>query len=141
MKKKIIISTLIIILIAMLLNIMKIGALLTALAVPFNQSAVDKRPATTETAATQTLYDFKMTALDGKQVIDLSKYKGKKVIILNTASKCGYTPQYADWQKFHETMGDKVVVLGFPANEFGSQEPGTNAEIGSFCQKNHRAHL
>ncbi|CAH0995729.1 Thioredoxin/glutathione peroxidase BtuE [Emticicia aquatica] len=82
-------------------------------------------------------YDFKLKSLDGKDEIDFAKYKGKKVVVLNTASECGYTPQYADWQKFHKEHGDKVVVLGFPANNFGGQEPGSNKEIATFCQKNY----
>ncbi len=82
------------------------------------------------------LYDFKMNSLEGK-AIDFSQYKGKTLLIVNTASECGYTPQYADLQKLHETFGDKVVILGFPANNFGGQEPGTNKEIASFCKKNY----
>jgi glutathione peroxidase len=82
------------------------------------------------------LYDFSVNSLEGKQ-IDLSQYKGKKVVILNVASKCGYTPQYADWQKFYELNKDKVVVLGFPANNFMAQEPGSSSEIATFCQKNY----
>lgn len=83
-----------------------------------------------------TIYDFKMKSLDGKE-IDFSVYKGKKLLIVNTASKCGYTPQYEDLQKLHEQYGDKVVVLGFPANNFLWQEPGSNTEIAEFCQKNY----
>lgn len=83
------------------------------------------------------LYEFKMVPLDGGEPIDLSIYKGKKVVILNTASKCGYTKQYADWEAFYRQHGDKIVVLGFPANNFGGQEPGTNEEIAEFCQKNY----
>jgi glutathione peroxidase len=82
------------------------------------------------------VYDFKVNSLDGK-LIDLAQYKGKTLLIVNTASECGYTPQYADLQKLHETYGSKVVILGFPANNFGAQEPGTNKEIGEFCQKNY----
>jgi glutathione peroxidase len=82
------------------------------------------------------LYDFKMNSLDGKS-IDFSKYKGKTVLIVNVASKCGYTPQYTDLQKLHELYGNKVTILGFPADNFGHQEPGTNAEIGEFCKKNY----
>lgn len=82
------------------------------------------------------LYDLKMKALDGRE-IDFSQYKGKHLLIVNTASKCGYTPQYADLEKLHETYGDRVVVLGFPANNFLWQEPGSNEEIASFCQKNY----
>ena len=82
------------------------------------------------------LYDFKMKALDGN-MIDFSKYKGKTLLIVNTASQCGYTPQYEDLQKLHEQFGSKVTILGFPANNFGAQEPGTNAEIASFCKANY----
>lgn len=83
-----------------------------------------------------TIYDFKMPALDGQE-IDFSAYKGKTLLIVNTASKCGFTPQYADLEKIHETYGDKVVVLGFPANNFLWQEPGSNTEIATFCEKNY----
>ena len=115
---------------------MKIGSLLTALALPFTQNTALSRPNGTEmNAAAPNFYKFKMKGIDGKE-IDFSQYKGKKVIILNTASKCGYTPQYADWEKFHQANKD-IVILGFPANEFGGQEPGTNSEIASFCQKNY----
>ncbi len=82
------------------------------------------------------LYDFKMNSLDGTP-IDFSKYKGKTLLIVNTASKCGYTPQYTDLQKLHEQYGSKITILGFPANNFGGQEPGSNAEIGEFCKKNY----
>lgn len=82
------------------------------------------------------LYDFKMNALDGK-TIDFGQYKGKTLLIVNTASKCGYTPQYAELQKLHEQFGEKVTILGFPANNFGGQEPGTNLQIAEFCQQNY----
>lgn len=82
------------------------------------------------------LYDFKINSLEGKE-IDFSQYKGKTLLIVNTASKCGYTPQYTELQKLHEQFGNKVVILGFPANNFGAQEPGSNSEIASFCQKNY----
>ena len=100
----------------------------------------DKKEAATapkNAAPSSSIYAFKMKALTGADVIDFNKYKGKKIVILNVASKCGYTPQYADWQKFHEKYGDKVAVLGFPANNFGSQEPGTEGEIATFCTKNY----
>lgn len=86
---------------------------------------------------TQNLYDFKMKALIGDQTIDLSKYKGKKVVLINVASKCGYTPQYAGWEAFYKKHGQNVVVLGFPANNFGGQEPGSEEDIATFCQKNY----
>lgn len=82
------------------------------------------------------IYDFKVNSLEGKQ-IDFAKYKGKTLLIVNVASECGFTPQYADLQKLHKEYGDRVVVLGFPANNFGGQEPGTHQEIAAFCQKNY----
>jgi glutathione peroxidase len=82
------------------------------------------------------VYDFKLKSIDG-EAFSLAKYKGKKVLIVNTASKCGYTPQYAELQKLADMYKDKVVVVGFPANNFGQQEPGTATEIKTFCQKNY----
>ena len=87
-------------------------------------------------AGVSNVYDFKVTGLDGGK-IDLSKYKGKKILIVNTASKCGYTPQYADLEKLYQTYKDKLVVIGFPANNFAQQEPGSNKEISEFCTKNY----
>jgi glutathione peroxidase len=86
--------------------------------------------------AATSIYDFKVTGLDGK-TIDFSQYKGKKILIVNTASKCGFTPQYEDLEKLYTTYKDKLVIIGFPANNFGQQEPGTNTEIGEFCKKNY----
>jgi glutathione peroxidase len=83
-----------------------------------------------------TIYDFKVPSLDGS-TIDFSKFKGKKVLIVNTASECGYTPQYADLQKLYEAYKSKLVIVGFPANNFGGQEPGSNTEIKEFCKKNY----
>jgi glutathione peroxidase len=82
------------------------------------------------------IYDFKIKSLDG-ELIDFERYRGKTLLIVNTASKCGYTYQYEDLQKLHENYGDKVTVLGFPANNFLWQEPGSNTDIASFCQKNY----
>ena len=82
------------------------------------------------------VYDFKINSLDGK-LIDFSQYKGKTLLIVNVASKCGNTPQYEDLQKLHEQYGSKLVILGFPANNFGAQEPGTNVEIAEFCKANY----
>jgi glutathione peroxidase len=87
-------------------------------------------------SAPSSIYDFKVTGLDGKPM-DIAKYKGKKILIVNTASKCGYTPQYADLEKLYEQYKDKLVIIGFPANNFGQQEPGTAAEITEFCTKNY----
>ncbi len=82
------------------------------------------------------IYDFKLKSLDGKE-IDFAQYKGHKLLIVNTASKCGKTPQYAGLEKLHEQYGGKVIVLGFPANNFLWQEPGTNEEIAEFCERNY----
>ena len=84
----------------------------------------------------QNIYKFKVTSLDGG-TIDFSKFKGKKILIVNTASECGYTPQYKDLEVLYEKYKDKLVIVGFPANNFGAQEPGTNSEIKTFCTKNY----
>lgn len=81
--------------------------------------------------------NFKMKRLNGKEV-NLADYQGKVLLIVNTASKCGATPQYEGLEKLHEKYSGKgLAVLGFPANEFGSQEPGTNDEIAAFCKENY----
>ncbi len=83
------------------------------------------------------VYDFKATSLDGKPV-DLAKYKGKVLLIVNTASNCGFTPQYKGLEAVYQQFRDKgVEVLGFPCNQFGKQEPGSADEIGSFCERNY----
>jgi glutathione peroxidase len=82
------------------------------------------------------IHDFKVEALDGT-TIDFSKFKGKKILIVNTASKCGYTKQYEGLEKLYEANKEKLVIVGFPANNFGGQEPGTNVEISEFCKKNY----
>jgi glutathione peroxidase len=88
--------------------------------------------------AHKTLYDFTVKDIDGN-VFKLSSLKGKKVLIVNTASKCGNTPQYADLEKLYKEYGNqKFVIIGFPANNFGSQEPGTNEEIKTFCTANYQ---
>ncbi len=86
--------------------------------------------------ASKSIYEFKLKTLEGTDV-DFAQYKGKKILIINTASKCGYTPQYAELEKLHEQYGNKVVLLGFPANNFLHQEPGTNKDIAEFCTKNY----
>lgn len=107
----------------------------------FNANKVASSPDTTAPAAKLTssapsFYSLSATSLDG-QTITMEQYKGKKIIILNVASKCGYTPQYADWQAFYEKNKDNVVVLGFPCNQFMGQEPGSATDIQEFCQKNY----
>src|SRR5438045_1731031 len=83
------------------------------------------------------IYQFKVPGLDGSQAIDFSKFKGKKIMVVNTASKCGNTPQYAELEQLYEKYKDKLVIVGFPANNFGGQEPGTGSEIKEFCTKNY----
>lgn len=84
----------------------------------------------------KTVHDFTVTDING-QPVALSKFKGKKLLIVNTASQCGYTPQYADLETLSKQYAEKVVVIGFPSNDFGGQEPGSATEIKSFCQKNY----
>lgn len=92
--------------------------------------------AKTEELMGKSIYDYKVESLDGKE-INFADFKGKKILIVNTASQCGFTPQYADLEKLYEDYKDKLVIIGFPANNFGGQEPGSNEEIGAFCQKNY----
>ncbi len=83
------------------------------------------------------IFDYTgIKSIDGTP-LDLSKFKGKKILLVNTASKCGYTKQYADLQKLSVLYQDNLVVVGFPANNFNGQEPGSNAEIAEFCESNY----
>lgn len=85
----------------------------------------------------ETIYQFKVETLSGEE-FDFSMLKGKKMMIVNTASECGFTPQYENLQKLYDTYkDDNFVIVGFPANNFNSQEPGTNEEIAEFCKKNY----
>jgi glutathione peroxidase len=83
-----------------------------------------------------TIYDFSLKTIDGK-LISLAQFKGKKLLLVNVASKCGYTPQYMSLENLSDMYKGKVVVIGFPANNFGGQEPGTNKEIKEFCKINY----
>lgn len=85
-----------------------------------------------------TIYDFEVKTIDGK-TIKLDKYRGQTLLIVNTASKCGYTPQYEGLNKLHKTLSDKgFSVLGFPCNQFGGQEPGSDDDIAQFCDLNFK---
>lgn len=84
----------------------------------------------------KTIYDYKVEALDGSE-INFADFKGKKILIVNTASECGFTPQYADLENLYKQYKNHLVIVGFPVNNFGSQEPGSNQEIAAFCQKNY----
>ena len=86
--------------------------------------------------AQTSIHEFTFKTIDGVEK-SFADFKGKKILIVNTASECGYTPQYKELQDLHEKFGEKVAIIGFPANNFGKQEPGTNTEIATFCQKNY----
>jgi glutathione peroxidase len=92
---------------------------------------------TMEAQTKQSIHQFKVKDLNGK-TFDFASLKGKKILVVNTASKCGYTPQYEQLEAIYKKYkGENFVIVGFPANNFGSQEPGTNAEIATFCQANY----
>ena len=99
-----------------------------------------KEGASTSGSATSqdksSIYQFKVESLEGGE-INFSQFKGKKILVVNTASKCGYTPQYKELEALYNQYQDKLVIVGFPANNFGAQEQGTNSEIKEFCQKNY----
>jgi glutathione peroxidase len=81
-------------------------------------------------------YNLSFNDIDGNEV-KMEQFKGKKILIVNTASKCGFTPQYEQLQQLHEKYSEKLVIIGFPCNQFGKQEPGSEEEIQSFCKKNY----
>lgn len=83
-----------------------------------------------------TIHGFSITTLEG-ETLNLSNFKGKKILIVNTASKCGFTPQYKELEELYKTYKDRLVIIGFPANNFLRQEPGTNDEIAEFCERNY----
>jgi glutathione peroxidase len=89
-----------------------------------------------QTKKANNIYQFKVESIEGG-VIDFSAFKGKKILIVNTASECGFTPQYKDLEALYQKYKDRLVIVGFPANNFGGQEPGNNSEIKSFCTRNY----
>ena len=120
----------------------KLVTLFSVVALFFScQNQAQKKQTTTATANTtpmakETIYQFKVEDLSGN-TFDFSTLKGKKILVVNTASECGLTPQYEQLQAIYEKYKDKnFVIVGFPANNFGAQEPGTNQEIATFCQQN-----
>ncbi|KFF01092.1 glutathione peroxidase [Chryseobacterium formosense] len=118
----------------------KIFIVMISLGAFFNSCAQKKNEISkvkTNKVMSKSIYDYKVDALEEGKTINFADYKGKKILIVNTASECGFTPQYADLEKLSNEYKDKLVVVGFPANNFGGQEPGTNVEIGAFCQKNY----
>ena len=119
---------------------MKIVAALTLSSFLFLNGVMQSQNKTKNTIKTmekQTIYQFKVEDLSGK-TFDFASLKGKKILVVNTASKCGLTPQYKDLEAIYKLYKDKnFVIIGFPANNFGKQEPGTNTEISTFCEMNY----
>ena len=93
-------------------------------------------PKVKETMNLKSVYDIKINSLQGRP-IDLKQFKGKFILFVNVASKCGFTPQYRDLQNLHEAYGNRLQVIGLPCNQFGAQEPGNANEIESFCEVNY----
>ena len=108
--------------------------------VAFIQGCAQKKSETSKSKTQElmgtTIYNYKVEGLEGGE-INFADFKGKKILIVNTASECGFTKQYADLEQLYKDYKDKLVIIGFPANNFGGQEPGTNEEIGAFCQRNY----
>src|SRR6476620_644574 len=112
----------------------KLCAELLILAAPANSQQLQSN---NKAKMKQSIYDFKVTDLNGKE-FDFRNLQGKKIMIVNTASQCGLTPQYKELESLYEAYKDKgLVIIGFPANNFGEQEPGTDKEIATFCSRNY----
>ena len=101
--------------------------------IPFSNSILN---AEGYTSSMKSFYDLQLNDINGDE-IDLQSFKGKKVLLVNVASKCGYTGQYADLQELYETHGDRLEIIGIPCNDFGKQEPGSSNEIQKFCSLNY----
>ena len=99
----------------------------------FNTGTTTNKP---HNAATHSIHNFRIASIDGKE-INLGDFKGKKILLVNTASECGFTPQYATLQQLHEKYANRLAVIGFPSNNFGAQEPGTESDIMNFCERNY----
>lgn len=113
-------------------------AAVAGIAIAFTLPKEDKDPARkVGELKAKSFYDLNIISLDGEDSLNFSQYKGKKVLCVNVASKCGYTYQYEGLQKLHDKYKDKLVIIGFPCNQFMGQEPGEAEEIESFCQKNY----
>jgi len=109
------------------ITILALGALAAAF-------AFATKPNKNMTPPASNFYDLKIKSLDGQKTIKFSDFKGKKILLVNTASECGFTPQYKELQTLSEIYKDQLVVIGFPCNQFGEQEPGDAAKIGQFCK-------
>ncbi len=122
-----------------MLKITTIAIALLSCAANTNHTNMSNQTATASTNATEqptSIHNFTVPALDGS-TINFASFKGKKILIVNTASECGFTKQYEGLQQLYNQYKEKLVVVGFPANNFGGQEPGRNTEIQSFCKKNY----
>jgi glutathione peroxidase len=119
-----------------MIKLLAISAVLFACSTQANNGNVSSNQPQIQNTKDTTVYDFKVDGLDGG-TIDLAAYKGKKIMIVNTASFCGNTHQYADLETLYQKYKGKLVIIGFPANNFGAQEPGSNATIKEFCTKNY----
>ena len=119
-----------------------LAAMILVLSFGCKKDQVAKNNKETETLETQemtaeNIYQFKVTDLYGSE-FDFSSLKGKKIMVVNTASECGLTPQYSDLQKLYDTYKEEdFVIIGFPANNFGGQEPGSDMQIATFCKENY----
>ncbi len=115
---------------------LKLGILATLTGCFFGKTKTVDSKTMQNTEPVSPFYKIKVRSLDGEE-INLSTYQGKKILIVNTASECGFTPQYEELQKLQTQYNDKLVVLGTPCNQFGGQEPGNAGDIKNFCQKNY----
>ncbi len=119
-----------------MLKLLFITAAFVSCAANNNTTSMTNEATAADPVAKKNIYDFKVAALDGG-TIDFAAFKGKKILIVNTASECGYTPQYEGLEALYKKYQDKLVIVGFPANNFGGQEPGSNDQIKAFCKKNY----
>lgn len=119
------------------LMIFAAGILFLGFAASYTFKDKETKVMTEENVQGKVFHGLKIKSINGDKEIDFSTFKGKKVLLVNTASECGYTGQYEDLEKLHQKYKDKLVVIGFPCNQFGGQEPGSSEEIVSFCKKNY----
>lgn len=117
-----------------LLNLILSLSLITFMQGINNQNSIEFME--TQNAATKTIYEIEINSLTGEK-INLNDFKGKHMLFVNVASKCGFTSQYKELQEMHVTYKDKLVIIGVPCNQFGKQEPGAAEEIQKFCEKNY----
>jgi glutathione peroxidase len=117
-------------------NVLKLGIIATLTGCFFGKTKTVDSKTMQNTEPVSPFYKIKISQLEGG-ILDLAQFKGKKILIVNTASECGFTPQYQELQQLQNKYADKLVIIGTPCNQFGGQEPGTAADIKSFCQKNY----